>query len=443
VGLLTPYTGGNLGDGAIQDALIAQIRSRFPGSLIRAFTLDPEKTEKLHQVPCFPLTSRPEGLAKKLPLPRFVRFLIQEAAHTRKAFGLTRQMDILIASGGGQLDDYWGGPWGHPYALFKWSLIAKLRGAKFLMLSLGTCSLDSRLSRLFIRQALKRASYRSYRDETSKKLLETVPFTKDDPVFPDLAFSYPKERIPKPATLTAQGDSDGATTFTAQGDGKLEAIIPVQGDGGGAQSFTAQGDGKLEAIIPVPRTGIIAVSPIAYLSRFYWPERNDDFFRRYLDTLVAFVSWLLDTGRRVLFFATASADRAVVDEVMAALTAHPCAETDRMGRLAESTAAGLLARLPPVDYVVASRLHGVLLSHLAGKPVLAISYDRKVDTYMTDMGQARYCLNIHGLDLDTLKESFSSLQAEARSLREAITVKTDRYRSRLDAQYDHVLWKRI
>ena len=42
-------------------------------------------------------------------------------------------MKVFVISGGGQLDDYWGGSWHHPYTLFMWARLAKLRGVKFIM----------------------------------------------------------------------------------------------------------------------------------------------------------------------------------------------------------------------------------------------------------------------------------------------------------------------
>ncbi len=41
-----------------------------------------------------------------------------------------------------------------------------------------------------------------------------------------------------------------------------------------------------------------------------------------------------------------------------------------------------------VDLMVASRLHSVLLAQLVGTPVLALSYDRKVDVQMESVGQS-------------------------------------------------------
>ena len=57
IGLLTPHTGGNLGDAAIQDALIYNIHKRLPQAEIWGFTLYPADTEKRHHIRAYPLTS--------------------------------------------------------------------------------------------------------------------------------------------------------------------------------------------------------------------------------------------------------------------------------------------------------------------------------------------------------------------------------------------------
>ena len=36
---------------------------------------------------------------------------------------------MLVVAGGGQLDEEWGGSWGHPYALMKWAVLARVAGA--------------------------------------------------------------------------------------------------------------------------------------------------------------------------------------------------------------------------------------------------------------------------------------------------------------------------
>ena len=67
VALLTPYDGGNLGDAAIQEALIGNFRKHDPQVQLYGITLHPESTSARHHIPCYPLAaiSRPYYHAKK------------------------------------------------------------------------------------------------------------------------------------------------------------------------------------------------------------------------------------------------------------------------------------------------------------------------------------------------------------------------------------------
>jgi polysaccharide pyruvyl transferase WcaK-like protein len=105
------------------------------------------------------------------------------------------KLDLLIISGGGQLDDDFGGAWYEPYIIFFWGGLAKLLNVKFAIVSVGVGNINENLSRFFIRIGLSPACYRSYRDETSKKYLENVlGFRNSDPIYPDLAHSLQLEQ---------------------------------------------------------------------------------------------------------------------------------------------------------------------------------------------------------------------------------------------------------
>jgi hypothetical protein len=54
--LLTPYTGGNLGDGAIQEAVLHHIYKRIPSASIQLISISPRTTERLHGIRSFPLS---------------------------------------------------------------------------------------------------------------------------------------------------------------------------------------------------------------------------------------------------------------------------------------------------------------------------------------------------------------------------------------------------
>jgi polysaccharide pyruvyl transferase WcaK-like protein len=428
IGLLTPYNGGNLGDGAIQEAVIAGIRARYPEACLHGLTLDPAKTRQLHAIPCSPLTAlslphygmavapqpsavgeSPEpGAAPAHRLREFIkgigplfrlaklaqrlvgvaRCLPAEARFIREGYRLFKGFDMLVVAGGGQLDDYWGGPWGHPYTLLKWGLIARAAGARYVFLSVGTCTLESPLSVLFVKWALRLACYRSYRDQHSKQLLERFTFTCDDPVVPDLAFSR-----------------------------DVPAAAPRQGGG----------------------RPVVAVSPIAYLSSHSWPKKELGTYAPYLAALTEFVGGLLRNGNAVILYYTDTTDRIVVSEMMAALREQVPETCGSLESQTIGSVEALLTLMTRVDCVVASRLHGVILAHLAGRPVLAVSYDRKVTTHMENLGQSAYCLDIHTVDTAALAAGFDRLCRDQQEVRVAVAGEIARYRSALGSQYDQVL----
>jgi polysaccharide pyruvyl transferase WcaK-like protein len=84
---------------------------------------------------------------------------------------------------------------------------------------------------------------------------------------------------------------------------------------------------------------------------------------------------------------------------------------------------------------VASRLHGLLLSVLAGKPSLAISYDRKVQSLMEDMDQAPYCLDIRSFTSSELLDAFHDLQTKTDLISQKLADIRHRYEMLLENQY--------
>jgi hypothetical protein len=90
------------------------------------------------------------------------------------------------------------------------------------------------------------------------------------------------------------------------------------------------------------------------------------------------------------------------------------------------------------DLTVASRLHGVILSHLNGTPVLALSFDPKVDAHMSAVGQQDYCLNIDRLQFDVLVKRFNALKIRRENEAAHIRRRGLAFRRHLDTQYDRI-----
>ena len=332
--------------------------------------------------------------AARFLLPRGWPWIIRrELSHIIGGYRFLKDVDVLIISGGGQLQDIWGGPWGHPYAMLKWTFLARLRGAKPIFLSVGFSGLDARLSRFFTRKALSIAAYRSYRDPGSRELMKRAGFRRDDPVYPDLAYS-----------------------------------LPLNG-------YRLQRNGR-------PAGRVVGVSPLCHRHPLYPQGKNRDYsaYEAYLCKMVPIVQWLVAKGYRVSMFTSEFLDLITVADLWAKLTSETSPEVmESIERHEVTTVRGFLEHASAVHLMVTSRLHGVLLSQLVGTPVLALSPDRKVDVQMEAVGQSSFCLNVDRLQLTEFQECFTRLEANLDTARQQIQARFSDCRAQLEVQYDAIL----
>ena len=432
IGLLTPYTGTNLGDGAIQTAVIAGLRNRLPGVEFLGITLDPAETTRRHGIPAVPIMglfvpfysnalfvrnhspseSRhcPQGVRTIEP-SRILRALVKrlvpsartwatiptELRHLRNAWKTVHQLNLLLISGGGQLDEEFGGPWGHPYAMYVWTALARRAGVPVAFASVGAQSLRHPLTRTFVRSALGAAAYRSYRDPGTQQAVSGWPFTALDLHVPDLAFSLP--------------------------------LSPSH--------FTDLRNGP--RLKPYAQGARIGISPIAYGHPTLWPTRHPGVYRRYLHTLARSCSWLIQQGAELVLFHSSGSDKVAISDLVVELEQiRAPSQSLAIRRPQIVTVDDFLREIAGVDLVVASRLHGILMSHILRKPVLAISFDRKVDAHMNDLGQSSYTLGIETFNVEQLTERFVALSQEAAPQCEFIDRKVRECQAAVEKQYDTV-----
>ena len=77
IGLLGPYGFGNLGDAAIQQAMVQHIKQHIPDGQIYGFSLNPEDTFNRHGIQSFLINRRPPGPNNLLHrIPRQIRYKI-------------------------------------------------------------------------------------------------------------------------------------------------------------------------------------------------------------------------------------------------------------------------------------------------------------------------------------------------------------------------------
>jgi polysaccharide pyruvyl transferase WcaK-like protein len=313
----------------------------------------------------------------------------RELAFLASSYRRLRGTRLLLVAGSGQLNDYWAeGPWGFPFNLLKWSLLARATGTKVAFLSLGAGPLRTRLGKFFIKQTLRLAHYRSYRDDDTRQCIMKLGVPGENPVVPDLVFSL--DVGPPPRLLTPA------------------------------------------------RHPVVGINPMPYLDRSYWPESDPRVFGGYVQTLAAFADLLIARGYTVRFFGTQLlADPPVIDQVrdlMRQAPTHEGQERVVAGRI--TSFEELIGVIDSLDFVVATRYHGTLFSLIRHKPVLSIAYQRKSMELMTQVGQGEYAIDIGCLTLETLCERFFALEGHGAGFTAVVRQRLPAVRQVLETQYD-------
>jgi polysaccharide pyruvyl transferase WcaK-like protein len=265
----------------------------------------------------------------------------KEVLHFVVCLQYMARVNLLVIAGGGQLDDYWGGALGHPWSLWKWSLAAKLCRTRLVFASVGVGSIRSSTSAYLLRSALARAAYVSVRDPKSKSFVASTLRSPHAALVPDLAFS-----LSQAAEL--------ATRRRGRAAGQQPTVL---------------------------------VSPIGWKHPRLWPESDAAAYRTYVNGVSEAIAQLLDHGAAVRIVRSDAADiDSVKDLTEAVFTTAPKTTHARFTSATTDTVEQFLAELAGADIMIASRLHSVILAQASGVPVVALSYDMKVDEQMTLAG---------------------------------------------------------
>lgn len=389
VGLLGMYSSANLGDTAIQTAVMRALHDRRPEVEFVAICTDPGDAARTFGLRAHDVSAleavvdgatgrsepgvRPSRFARsRLPLQ-----LLATAWHTRR---IMRDLDMLLVSGSGQIDDFWGGPWEQPFRLLAWSAAARSQGKPVAYFGVGVDQLHTRAGRRLCLAALGRAQLRVLRDAGSLAALQTLGFDDACGVSPDPAFH-------------------------------LRPAAPVAS--------------------PAPH-GFAVVSPIA---RHAWPGASDDAYASYLRILGSAADHLQRRGLEVHFVCSQTRmDPPVVPAVQATMRGDVAATRV----LTPQGVDDYLRLVQGASVVVASRLHALILALVAGTPVVGVSYARKVTQQMTDAGLAACCLELATLSESALLERIDRVLAQPEAMREHIAATTARFHADLAGQFDRL-----
>lgn len=422
IGLLYHVGGGNLGDDATLESVADGIRQRRSQAQIVAFSMNPDDTETRHGIKSHPirrdcwsigyksaavdgtfkagvkaLTRKHRHLFRLLKSAKAVIYLpietfrelsfLASSRHTMKSF------DLLIISGGGQLTEK-DGPWGFPYTIFKWVMLARSAGARCVFLNVGAGPLTKPLSKFFVRRALLAADYVSLRDNKSQELVRKIGFTGESRVCPDSAYG-----LEVPAVRGSAGDT-------------------------GSQS-------------------IVGLAPMDYCDPGrggYQAEKDQIVYDAFIRKLASFASWLISRSHALALFGTdVGVDpKAIRDLQSALLSCHGISSRQCSVDHSVKSVQGLLAAMSGMDYVVTCRFHGVVFAHLLKKPVLAIAPHPKVAELMADLELSNYCLDARDFDASALADKFASMVANADEIKGRMATKLTRNRQLLRYQFDEL-----
>jgi polysaccharide pyruvyl transferase WcaK-like protein len=432
IALLTPYSGNNFGDAAILDSMIDHLRARIPGVHFSGISLSCENFIDRHGDLAFPLCGlsrqfhgmavrrAPDDTApgriaaseqrrafrsikeilKQVPglagalksIRRLAGNIWSELLHSVRGYRFLRLHDRLIIAGGGQLDEEWGGPWGHPFALFKWSVLARIAHVPCEFVSVGASKVDSRIARVFLSMALRMSQSRSYRDQHSKEIAAGLfGGAIADSVVPDVAFSA--NEVDLPSSSAIRSAANGRT--------------------------------------------IIAVSPICYARPGSWPHEDAKSYQHYLHQMSQVISKLLERNYFVVMVRSALSDAIVIKEISDDLDeGSQAAPHNRIYVPPINNWRDLLSILRDVDIVIASRLHSAILSFVVNKPTIAVSFDAKVDRIMEDLGQTDYLLQIGDFSAEDVIDTLCRIEAKRSAAAEEIASYARRARFALEPQFD-------
>ncbi len=191
---------------------------------------------------------------------------------------------------------------------------------------------------------------------------------------------------------------------------------------------------RCPAIDPI----VIALSPMSYRDPRFWAEPSIDHYETYIRRFGELGRLILDRGHDVVVLSTNRSDDVSVEDLVAAIRADRDVDPgDRLRVVDTPGHRDYLASVGQASAVVASRLHGVILAHLAGRPVLALSYDRKVEAVMHEVDHDRWCLDIDDFDPVGAASLLDSMLERRASLEAGLAEFVDGQSRAVDAQYDH------
>lgn len=421
--LLSPSGWGNQGDNAILRGLSGEIAELLPGASVILATLNPIKSAHGLGYPAVPLRgiqipdhwvhtskiarptseypgerasassggavgrSRPGRALLRRLLPDPIRAVLStlvrspgrimaEARFFFRVLSWLRGSRAVVVAGGGQLNADWGGDFGQPLTLALWALAAQVRRVPFVVLSVGAGRLERPWSRRFVKAALSRAAHVSVRDAKTRDLVERID-GREPHLAPDLAF-----------LRTIDDQSRRRSDPNTQP--------------------------------PADEIGVVGISPMAYAKPGTWPVAEPAVYDRICEAMALAGSAWLRQGAELILFTTCSMDVATAQEVKERILVLAPEYGTAVRMESPDAPEVVLSVLADVDVVVAARLHGVILSQIAGKPVIAIAHHWKVSEQMSMTGHEEFVFEPTTVTASKLTEAMDRMRTNRSIIEEGL-----------------------
>ena len=398
IAFLGLFGGGNIGNDSTLQSMIYQLKRRLPDAKLLCISPDPFSAAELFNIPSVPMTPMfDRNFDDKGHVASIIGYLAKRILAEIKRFGVAvrtvREIDRLIIPGTGALDDFGVSPLGIPFTFFLWCFVARLFGVRVEFVSIGAGPIVHPLSRFFMVNALRLANYRSYRDVVSKDYLIDIGFNcESDLIYPDLAYSFPPEKIQ---------------------DRRSAQVPPV----------------------------IVGLGVMSYYGWRDDPVEGEGIFQEYIAKLSQFVIWLIEEGYSVRLLIGQGSDQRAVDDILLTVAQFDNTKMASIFTDTIETSEDLIYSISLTDIVIATRFHNVIFSLMLGRPVISTGYAGKFQALLKDVGLSGYSQKIEDLDVESLKNQFLSLVANYPEIQRIIENKNRQYRQQLDQQYDRLFVK--
>jgi polysaccharide pyruvyl transferase CsaB len=177
IGITGSYGGLNLGDEAILQSMLAELRREIPGCEITVFSRDAEDTKKRHQV------------ERAVPVRKLSRAEVTPEVE---------RLDLLLLGGGGILYD------ADARTYLREVLIAKEKHVPVMVYAAGAGPLNDPAVQAAVREALDGVDAITLRERSAQQVLEEAGVHRDVVVTADPALLMKPEPLPK-NVLRAEG----------------------------------------------------------------------------------------------------------------------------------------------------------------------------------------------------------------------------------------------